>query len=149
MSETQLLAALLDRKHECLVQMRDLGARQLEMIETGDMTMLMKVLSAKQGLINNLNAVERELDPYRDQSPEHRAWSSESERERCAQLAARCQLLFSEIVRLERESESQLTLERDDAERRLRGMHAAAQAHGAYAFETSLLTGSLDLSTQS
>ena len=146
---TQHLTTLLERKHEFLTVLRDLGARQLERIDAADMTMLMKVLSAKQRMLADLQAVERELDPFRGESPETRDWPSPAARQHCAQLTTRCQLLFSEIVSQEREAESRLILQRDDAEHRLRGMHMAAGAHGAYLRENVVSTSSLDLSTES
>lgn len=146
---TEHLTILLERKHECLTQLRDLGARQLERIDAGDMTMLMKVLSAKQRMLADLQTVERELDPFRGESPDERAWRAPAERQHCAQLTTRCQLLFSEIVAQEREAESRLILQRDDAEHRLRGMHVAAGAHHAYLQSAGTSNSSLDLSTES
>lgn len=140
---------LLERKHDCLTQLRDLGARQLERIDAGDMTMLMKVLSAKQRLLAELQQTEHALDPFRDQSPEERVWQRAADRQHCAQLTTRCQLLFSEIITQEREAESRLILQRDDAEHRLQGMHVAAGAHTAYLREAQVVAGSLDLSTES
>lgn len=149
MVATHALTALLERKHECLTQLRDLGTRQLEQIDIGDMTTLMKVLSAKQRLLGDLQSVERELDPFRGESPEGRVWRSAAERQHCVQLTTHCQLLFTEIVSQEREAESRLIHQRDDAEQRLRGMHMAAGAHGAYLQDSPAALSSLDLSTES
>ncbi len=146
---TQHLASLLEDKHDCLTQLRDLGARQLERIDAGDMTTLMKVLSAKQRILADLQAVERGLDPYRGESPDERAWRTPTERERCTQVTRSCQLLFAEIVAMEREAESRLILDRDDAEQRLRGMQVAAGAQVAYMRNAAISTSSLDLSTES
>jgi hypothetical protein len=146
---TQILTSLLESKHECLTQLRDLGVRQLERIEEGDMSTLMKVLSAKQRLLTDLHQIERQLDPFRNQSPESRLWRTPSDRQHCAQLTTHCQLLFSEIVAQEREAESRLIVRRDDAEQSLRGLHVAAGAHGAYLQETTEFTSSIDLSTES
>jgi hypothetical protein len=146
---TQHLTTLLERKHDCLTQLRDLGMRQLERIDAADMTTLMKVLSAKQRLLGDLQMVERELDPFRNETPDQRAWRTPLERQHCAQLTTRCQLLFSEIVAQEREAESRLILQRDDAEQRLRGMHVSAGARGAYLQDATVTAGLLDLSTES
>lgn len=146
---TQLLTTLLDRKHDHLVQLRDLGARQLEQIDAGDMTTLLKILAAKQRLLADLQTIDRELDPFRGESPEARTWRSETERQRTAQLMTRCQLLFSEIVSQEREAESRLVVQRHDAEQQLRGMHVASHAQHAYSQYPVATSGSLDLSTES
>jgi hypothetical protein len=148
-TDTQRLAQLLEHKFECLTQLRDLGDRQLERIELEDMTALLKVLSAKQRLLDELQVIERGLDPFRGQSPQDRRWASTAERTRCGELMARCQQMFSEIVLQERSAETNLIRRRDEAERRLHGMHAAAGAQRAYLREEPWATHSLDLSTES
>lgn len=149
MLDTQQLSRLLEQKFECLHQLRDLGDRQLERIDADDMTALMKVLSAKQRLLGELQTIERELDPFRSQAPHERRWTSDVERTRCGELMARCQQMFSEIVSQERSAESNLFRRRNEAEQRLQGMHVAAGAHHAYAQADTWTTSSLDLSTES
>jgi hypothetical protein len=146
---TQQLAELLEQKFECLIQLRDLGERQLERIEADDMTALLKVLSAKQRLLSELQAIERGLDPFRGQAPHERHWESAIERARCSERMARCQQIFSEIVSQERSAETNLIRRRDEAEQRLQGMHVAAGAQRAYLQEEAWTANSLDLSTES
>ena len=145
-NETEQLTQLMTRRHECLGQLCELGRRQLELIASGDLGTLLKVLSVKQRLLVNLQAIERELDPYRDQSPETRVWQSTADREHCLQLAAQCQIFLREIVQQEKQSERDLIEHRDDAASRLQGAHTAAQACGAYAADVGALSGHLDLS---
>ncbi len=146
---THHLAELLERKFECLSQLRDLGHRQLERIDADDMTALLKVLGGKQRLLGDLQAIERALDPFRGQAPHERQWTSAVERARCGELMARCQQLFSEIVSQERSAETNLTRRRDEAERRLHGMHVASGAQRAYLQAETWNASSLDLSTES
>lgn len=147
--DTGQLSQLLEEKFECLSQLRDLGDRQLERIDADDMTALMRVLSAKQRLLGELQAIERRLDPFRGQAPHERQWASAAERARCGELMARCQQLFSEIVSQERNAETNLIRRRDDAEKRLQGMHVAAGAQRAYLQAEAWNASSLDLSTES
>ena len=42
--ETDILADLIRAKRECLLQLRDLGRKQLELIDEGDMTALLDLL---------------------------------------------------------------------------------------------------------
>jgi len=146
---TDHLRALLEQKHEQLQQLRDLGMRQLERIDAGDMTMLMKILAGKQRLLAELQTIEHRLDPFRTEAPESRVWRNRSERDHCAQLMTRCQLLFSEVIAQEREAELRLSQQRDDAERQLHGMHPAAGARGAYLQDTAMCVSSFDLATES
>jgi hypothetical protein len=149
MHPTQQLTALLERKHDYLSDLRDLGARQLETIGNGDLTTLMKILSAKQSLLDELQHIERQLDPYRETSPDQRVWPTPALRQHCEQLATRCRLLFAEVLQQERDAERQLVVQRDDAERQLQGMHAAAHAHGAYMQNESWQSSTLNLTTES
>lgn len=147
LDNTNQLAELMAQKHELLTQLCALGKRQLELINGNELALLMRVLSAKQNVLSTLHEVQRALDPYREQSPDARRWSSAAAREQCAQLAAHCDQLLVEVVRLEKQSESQLVLRRDDAAERLQGVHAAAFARGAYAADNVPVISQLDLSS--
>jgi hypothetical protein len=143
--ETDLLAELVGKKHDLLAQMRDLGRRQTELIEADDLGQLLKVLAAKQRLLAALQAVEQRLLPFRGQDPEGRQWRSAEDRRRCAQVAARTEVILGEIVQQEKQSEAELTLRRDEAAARLDTVHTAAHARGAYANQPLMASGQLDL----
>ncbi|MHB1035604.1 MAG: hypothetical protein ACYC35_03030 [Pirellulales bacterium] len=146
--ETDTLLALVHEKHECLIQLGDLGRRQLDLIDGGDMAQLLRLLSVKQQLLTTLQRIERALDPFRGQAPHERRWRAEADRGRCAGLLARCEALLSEIVAQEKESETRLRLRRDEAAQRLQGAHTAGQARGAYTLEAESSSRQIDLLTQ-
>ncbi len=147
LTETERLSELVSQKQTLLVQLRDLGRRQLESIDAGDVGVLLKVLSAKQRLLTALHEIERGLDPFRNQNPETRRWRTPDDRQRCAQLVLRCEALLNEVMQQEKQSESQLKLRRDEAATRLQGAHAAAEARGAYHANPTTMQGQLDLSS--
>lgn len=130
--ETQRLAELIGRKHDCLMQLRDLGREQDGLIDDGEMTGLLQLLAVKQRLLESLQQVERQLDPYRDQDPEARQWTSQAERDRCAHMLVRCEALLKEIVNQEKQSEAQLRVRRDETAARLQNISLAHEARGAY-----------------
>ena len=138
----------MTRRHACLAQLCELGRRQLELIAAGDLGTLLKVLSVKQRLLVNLQAIERELDPFRDQAPEARNWTSPADREHCAHLATECNQFLREIVQQEKQSERQLAEHRADAATRLQGTHSAARACSAYTADFTALSGQVDLSCE-
>ncbi|HEV3415525.1 MAG TPA: hypothetical protein VG056_01875 [Pirellulales bacterium] len=146
---TDILAELVGKKHDLLVQLRDVGLRQAELIEEGDMTQLLKLLSSKQRLLNGLQAIERQMDPYRQQNPSERAWRTPAEREGCAGLAARCETLLAEVVEQEKRSESRLIAHRDRVAVQLEGVQQAAEARSAYADHPAFEFRQLDLSSES
>jgi hypothetical protein len=147
--ETDELAALVERKHGCLCRLRELGARQLELVRRDEMTALLDVLAAKQRLIGELQQIERGLDPFRGQRADTRPWRTPEERRRCAERLAECQSLLAEIVRQERQGESELARRRDAAARQLQGAHIASQARGAYHAATPRASSQLDLMSDS
>jgi hypothetical protein len=129
---TTLLADLIRRKHDVLVQLRDTGRRQKEIVERGETAALLQLLATKQKMIAVLQQVERELTPYRDENPDARAWSTADERARCAQQADECGRLLEEIVELERHSADRMAVRRNDVAAQLRQVYAAGQARDAY-----------------
>jgi flagellar biosynthesis/type III secretory pathway chaperone len=146
--ETDTLADFVGQKHALLVQLRDLGRRQIESIDAGDIGQLLKILSAKQRLLAALQQIERGLDPFRNQDPERRTWRTADARRQCAQLAGNCEAILNEIMQQEKHSEEQMIMRRDEAASRLQGAHVAAEARGAYAMDAMSNLGQIDLSSQ-
>ena len=87
--DTAKLTKLLADKCQLLTQLRQLGARQFQSIDTADLSQLLNLLAAKQRLIGGLQTIEQQLDPYREQSPDEREWASPADRQQCASLLKR------------------------------------------------------------
>jgi hypothetical protein len=142
------LTGLVARKHECLTQLREFGSRQLELIAAGELGQLIRILSAKQRLLAILADIERQLDPYRDQSPVDRQWASVADRDDCARMTAECARLLVEVVEQEKQSEADLIRCRDDASRQLADANSAMRAQNAYGTQESFVYSQLDLSSE-
>ena len=143
---TDMLMQLVQARHTCLVQLRDLGRRQLELIDEGDITGLLDVLSVKQKPLSDIQRIEKALDPYRRQDPQRRQWRSAEDRAACARLVQQCEALLAEIVAQEKRCEEIMVQKRDATAERLLRLQSAGRAQGAYA-ATSLATASqIDLS---
>lgn len=147
-TDTETLSELIRQKRDHLLTLRDLGKRQMDFVVDGDMGKLLDVLSAKQRVLNNLQHVERALDPFRDQDPETRTWRSAEARAGCARMLDECETLLKETVEQERQSEAALTVRRDEAAVRLHGAHAAGRARGAYRDSGSSTISQIDLSSE-
>jgi flagellar biosynthesis/type III secretory pathway chaperone len=146
--ETDVLADLIGKKLAILEQLRDLSRRQSDLIEDSDVQRLLSVLSAKQTLLNELQRLQRQLEPFRQQDPESRRWRSPQDRQRCRQLAERCEALLGEIMLVEKQSESEMVRRRDAAVARLEETHSSAEATRAYIGSTPTVRRSLDLSSE-
>jgi flagellar biosynthesis/type III secretory pathway chaperone len=145
--DTQALTQLLAKKCELLLQLRQLGIRQAELIGAGDLGQLLNLLGVKQRVLANLQSTERQLDPFRLQSPEKRQWVNADARRRGAELAETCERLLAEVIQSEKLSEQQLVLRRDEAASQLHAVHHAAQARSAYSAQPPVHAMQVDLST--
>lgn len=145
--ETDLLAELALERHDLLVQLHELGRRQLELIEQGEMTQLIHVLSAKHHLLAELQQVEKRLNPYRTQDPDTRRWRNAKLREECAEIVTKSNGLLQEILEQEKRGEASLQNHRDEAAARLQRAHSAGHARAAYA-NAHALAARLDLCTR-
>ena len=144
-SQTDVLAELVRSKLACLEQLRELGQRQYDLIERDDMTALMDVLTRKQRTLMKLQQIERGLNPFRDEDPEERRWSTPQQRRICSGQLDQCEALLDEIVREEKRSERELVHRRDQVAEQLQGAHLACRVHGAYTAESSHGVSQLDV----
>ncbi len=143
--ETDILFDLICSKRACLEQLREMGLRQMELIESGRMTTLLDLLAHKQQTLTELQQIERALDPFRGQAPEARQWRSEEARRRCADALHACETLLAEIVDRERRGERALVSRRDGAAAQLQQMHRAGEARASYTSPNAGPVSQLDL----
>jgi hypothetical protein len=130
--DTDVLAQLIDNKHELLLQIRQLSARQVEFVEADDMARMIQLLAVKQRLLAAMEETERRLDPFRREDPDQRVWKSPAHRQRAQQVSASCDILLQEIMTMEKGCETNLFRRRDEAAGQLQGVHRSAQAANAY-----------------
>ena len=129
---TQLLADLVAKRRKCLVQLRDLGLRQAQMIAGGEMAELLRLVAAKQQLIVALQAIEQQLAPFHQQDPETRRWATSEARAKCAAYAEACRGLIQEVMAMEQAGERQMTERRDAVANQLRTVAAGSRVRDAY-----------------
>ena len=146
--DTNILAELVQRRLTCLEQLRDMGYRQLELIEGTRMTALLDLLAIKQRALLELGNLERKLDPFRGQKPEHRHWPTEEARLACGAKIEQCDRLLREIVAQEKQCETLMRLRRDQAASDLQGVHHAGMTRGAYVSAPVQQVHQLDLSSE-
>ena len=132
MSTTEQLARLIRGKLEIVEQIHRLTRRQRELVDDGEITDLLALLSGKQALIAQMQKNEKALDPFREEDPQSRHWTDPQERRKCAAQAKRCESLLAEILQLERESEQIMTERRDKVASQLADSHSAEEAAHAY-----------------
>jgi len=129
---TERLAALVTAKRDALELVARLSRQQLALVQAGEMTWLIKLLAAKQTMLSQLQAIERELAAFRDQDPEARIWSSPAARAACQAEADRANALLAEILDVESQSEAAMQARRDAAAAALAATQSATDARQAY-----------------
>jgi plasmid stabilization system protein ParE len=132
MQATEQLAELIRKKHQVLVQLLEIGRRQADLVSSGEITSLLKLLAGKQHLIVALQELERELKPYYAQHPDARAWRSPTDRVKCALLAGECNVLLEEIVTMEKQGAEQMDARKNEVAEQLQQVHVAAHVRNAY-----------------
>lgn len=132
MQTTELLAELIRKKHQVLMQLREIGRRQADLVTGGEIAALLTLLGGKQQLIAGLQALEVQLKPFYAQNPETRTWRSPADRAQCAQLANECNTLLEEVVGLEKSSAEKMNARKSEVAEQLNQAHAASQVRSAY-----------------
>ena len=130
--DTEVLAQLINAKFQLLSQLRQLSVRQADVVSGDDMSRMIHLLAVKQKLLNTLEELEHRLDPFRDQDPDRRVWSSAGRREQVREVSEQCDAMLLEIMGIERGCESQLIQRRDQTADEIQGMHFSAQVANAY-----------------
>lgn len=131
-SQTDRLARLIQLKHDLLAQLCALARRQVEVLASDEVDRLIAILAQKQPLLNQLQAVEKALDPFRREEAEQRVWPSKEARRACQVVADRANALLGEVLQLERQAEAAVAESRDRTSQELATATTALAARQAY-----------------
>lgn len=137
-TDTDRLSELIAARLQVAQLLVGLARRQLELAERGEMSPLLKLLAAKQTVLDQLQRLERQLDPYRDQDPERRVWRSAADRQRCQEQMELCGRILNEAMTLEKQGEAAMVRRRQAAAEALAQVQSATDARAAYAAPESL-----------
>ena len=131
-SSTEELARLVRQKRGLLEQLVAAGQRQKALIDGGDTTGLLQLLSDKQRLITALREIEADLNKHRNEDPDARAWRSPQDRAACSADAEACNRLLAEVLESERQQTEEVASRRDAIASQLRQAQSAHVASAAY-----------------
>lgn len=129
---TDSLARLVQQKRRLLEQLVQLGRRQGELIEAGEIASVVQLLSGKQQLIAGLQSVEQCLDAFRQEDPDARVWPSPAARTACQADSHACNALLAEVIATEQKHEKSMGDRRDEVGAQLRQAQSAHAASSAY-----------------
>jgi hypothetical protein len=142
---TEHLARLVSAKLQVLKILVQLAERQLALVQRGELTQLIKLLAAKQTVLGQLQTLEGELSPYRDDDPAVRVWSSSAARAACQAQATEANNLAARSLDLERRAESLMVARRDAAGEALAALQTASDAQTAYSPAAATALASLQI----
>ena len=145
--ETDVLGELIHQKHDLLDAIVRHGAKAARIGSGWKHGTLVGPTIGQTTGPSELQRIEFQLEPFRNQDPESRQWRTSDARQRCAQELAQCKLLFGEILVQEKQSEQELARRRDETAAQLQGVHRAAQARGAYTTAVQSGCSQLDLTS--
>lgn len=130
--ETLLLAELIAKKHECLCRLDEIGARQMLLIEEGNIAGLLDLLAFKQQFLVRIQQIEQALKPFQRQDPADRLWPDAELRRKTAARLEECKELLARIIERERVGEQILARRRDEIAATLENVRNVQAAQGAY-----------------
>lgn len=150
---TATLQTLIRQKLDVVRILAELARQQVSFVQSGEMTQLLTLLAGKQTMLNQLQAIEEKLTPFRDQPPHTRTWASAVERQECLDNVARCEAILAEIIQQEQQAETVMVRRRDQLATQLAGAQSAGEATAAYATASfaagpAVTSSGLDLSCE-
>ena len=145
--DTDRLAELVSQKYRLLQSVQELAVRQEELIARGEMTSLLEVLVVKQRMLEELQAVEGRLEPFRHQAPQTRRWRNEELRRQTATQLQECQELLADILQREKRCEAELLRRREETAEQLRNLCTTGQMLAAYEAVEPIPQNQLDLAS--
>lgn len=131
-TSTDRLAELLCKKLKVLEEILSLSQSQCDLVQRDEIDSLMELLATKQTSLDQLRELQTLLAPYRGESPDSRVWHSPRRREQVQAVAARCESILEEVMRIEKQCEEILTARREAVAEDLKAAESAQFARDAY-----------------
>ena len=132
LTATQLLYDLILEQRKILLELKHFAETQLQIVQENELGKLVSLLATKQQAIQRLQDVDRRLNPFRDQDPDSRQWSSTEQRDECRRMAKECPRLLADVMKLEQASEEILTQQREQVTQQVDQSIARSQAAASY-----------------
>lgn len=132
MEQTDHFITLIERKSILIDQLYLFAEKQLEMIDKMDMTSLLSLLSRKQHVILEIEALDQKLKPFQMEDPDTRVWSSLEVKEKCQEAVNDFKQKIKQVMELERLAEKNLIENRNSVQKQLKHVDQGASIHRAY-----------------
>ena len=112
--------------------------RQLEIVEEGNVTVLIQHLGKRQQLWNEFELLEQQLAPHKEIPPEHRIWNNTEEREMTTAALDRCKGLLEQILANDEICLTKTAEQKDEVEEQLGRVQRGTPVASAYGRQSQL-----------
>lgn len=126
------LSELVSQRHAVLIKLLKLSQDQIAAIQSGRMTDLMGILSAKQQPIQQLVNLGKQLKPAANDDPNSRSWPDPQSRIDCRQQQQQCDSMHQKLLEIEAACEEMLEANRADVSDRLQRLSSGTDATSGY-----------------
>ena len=131
--KSNMLIELLTRQYFLYGQLRELAQRQSLVVDGNDPEMLLKILAARQRLIDQLMGVGRELAPIRAEWPKVAKSLTTEERRETQRLIDSVREILGEIISHDEDDYKVLNTQKKKVADEIRGTTAGQRMNQAYA----------------
>lgn len=142
---TELLLECMQTRLDLLRSIKHLGSPQADALGTTDINVTLGILARKQGLLDELAAVNERLQPYFNDEPDQRVWQSEQRREECRRIADDGNKLLHETINADQAALEEVNNRRQIVAAQLQEGKDSIIAHSAYTAGEALERSSLDI----
>lgn len=148
--DADTLTDLVERRHQVLLELLELGDRQADAVRHNRMSELLEILNRKQVPLETLGRLSDALREAVTDDPGQREWASPQARAACRQLNEACEQMLQRLMRQEAEAETELASARDALDQELAVGEGKRRAAGGYsaAAGTPTTGGRIDLSSR-
>jgi flagellar biosynthesis/type III secretory pathway chaperone len=112
-ARTEQLFSLFESKRMLLEDLRTIGVAQSDAISQQDISELLNLLGRKQGIMDRLIAIQKQMLDFQEDDPEARVWSSPERRRMCQETKRVCDQWIQEILVMEERAGQLMTAQRD------------------------------------
>ncbi len=144
---TARLATLVSQKRKLVFELHKLVIKQRQMVDAAEVDFI-PLLAIKQKVLEALNAVDRCMDPFRQQDPDRRLWTSPENREACRTQADQCEAVFRDVLEIENYCAQTMRRQQSMIQEQLQGSVTANHATRAYQQEANQPMNRFDLSSE-
>jgi hypothetical protein len=126
------LRELIKLQEGLLMRLATVSSQQLELVQSGNMTELLRVLGYKQQLLDENDEIRNEIKLLGGIESNQHIWQNEAEKNRVNESLEHCRRLFEEIIRNDTQSMNETETQRADLLKEIKRFGQISQTQIGY-----------------